>query len=119
MAAKEERRFGETVRQLRQAKNLGLREFAKQVGISPTYLSKIERDEFNPPAEEKVRAIAKALGQDEDEMLALAGKVSSDLPEIIRSRPREMAMFLRTVTHLTDEEIRTIIERARKRKRSF
>jgi transcriptional regulator with XRE-family HTH domain len=28
------------------------------IGVSPTYLSKVERDEFAPPAEDKVRAIA-------------------------------------------------------------
>jgi hypothetical protein len=28
-----------------------LREMAKMIGVSPTYLSKIERDEFPPPAE--------------------------------------------------------------------
>ena len=28
------------------------------IGVSPTYLSKVERDEFPPPAEDKVKAIA-------------------------------------------------------------
>ena len=66
--------FGTTVRRLREEKKIGLRKFAQMVGMSPTYLSKVERDEFNPPSEEKIRAIAKALGQDADELLALAGR---------------------------------------------
>ena len=46
-------KFGEFVRRERKAKEIGLREMAKMIGVSPTYLSKIERDEFPPPAEDK------------------------------------------------------------------
>jgi transcriptional regulator with XRE-family HTH domain len=74
--------FGTTVRRLREEKKIGLRKFAQMVGMSPTYLSKVERDEFAPPAEDKVRAIADALGQDADELLALAGRVSAELADI-------------------------------------
>ena len=57
--------------------------------ISPTYLSKIERDEFPPPGEDAVRRIGELLDQNPDEFLALAGKYSSDPPSrynIIQSR---------------------------------
>ena len=56
MAVKE--KFGAFIRREREAKDLGLREMAKMIGVSPTYLSKCERDEFDPPAEDKVRKIA-------------------------------------------------------------
>ena len=52
------RSFGALVRQEREAKEIGLREMAKKIGVSPTYLSKIERGDFDPPAEDKVRKIA-------------------------------------------------------------
>ena len=55
-------------------KEIGLREMAKKIGVSPTYLSKIERDEFPPPAEDKVRAIAKIIECDVDDLLARAGR---------------------------------------------
>jgi transcriptional regulator with XRE-family HTH domain len=45
-------KFGEFVRRERETKEIGLREMAKMIGVSPTYLSKIERDEFPPPAED-------------------------------------------------------------------
>ena len=38
-------KFGERIRRLRTGKNLGLRSFAKTIGISPTYLSRIETNE--------------------------------------------------------------------------
>jgi HTH-type transcriptional regulator, competence development regulator len=65
--------FGALVRREREAKEIGLREMAKKIGVSPTYLSKIERDEFDPPAEDKVRKIAEIIGRDPDELLALDG----------------------------------------------
>jgi transcriptional regulator with XRE-family HTH domain len=30
-------------------------EMAKKIGVSPAYLSKIERGDFDPPAEDKIR----------------------------------------------------------------
>lgn len=64
------------------------------IGVSPTYLSKIERGEFRPPAEDRVRAIAGIIGQDPDELLALAGRVASDVIEIIKRNP-DLANIIR------------------------
>ena len=108
--------FGARVRRLREAREIGLRPFARMIGVSATYLSKIERDELPPPAEARVKEIARLLDQDPDELLALAGRVASDVSAIIRERPREMASFLRTVRGLGPEEIRRLEEQARRRK---
>ena len=54
--------FGATVRRDREKLEIGLREMARKIGVSPTYLSKVERDQFPPPAEDKVIAIASVLG---------------------------------------------------------
>jgi DNA-binding XRE family transcriptional regulator len=97
--------FGALVRREREAKEIGLREMAKKIAVSPTYLSKIERGDFDPPAEDKVRRIAEIIGRDPDELLALAGRVASDLTDIIRERPREMADFLRAAKGLTAEDM--------------
>ena len=113
-----QKKFGATIRDLRLAKQISLRKFADQVGISPTYLSKIERDEFPPPGEETVKNFADALGQDPDELLALAGKVSSDLPAIIQQRPRELASFLRTAEGLSPDDMARLTKYVEKMKRS-
>jgi transcriptional regulator with XRE-family HTH domain len=104
--------FGATVRRLREERRIGLRQFARMVGVSATYLSKIERDELPPPAEDRVTEIARLLGQNPDELLALAGKVASDLNEIIRRRPREMASFLREAGSLSEGEFEQLLKRA-------
>ena len=107
-------KFGAKVRREREERKIGLREMAKMIGVSPTYLSKIERDEFPPPAEDKVRKIAKIIGSDVDELLALAGRVSSDLSEIIRERPRELAALLRTTKGLPANEVARLAREAEK-----
>ena len=101
----QEQEFGATIRELREKRRIGLRQFARMIGVSATYLSKIEREEMPPPAEDRVKEIARLLDQDPDELLALAGKVASDLNTIIRSHPREMASFLRTASGLSGQEL--------------
>ena len=54
-------KFGAFIRREREAREIGLREMAKKIGVSPTYLSKIERGDFDPPAEDKVRKIAEII----------------------------------------------------------
>lgn len=109
--------FGPAVRAQRLEKGLGLRELARQVGMSATYLSKVEREEFKPPAEDKVRAIAQILGEDPDRLLALAGRVASDLPQIIRTNPEGMASFLRAARGLSPADMRQLTDAARQLKR--
>jgi DNA-binding XRE family transcriptional regulator len=101
---------------LRLAKEIGLREMAKMIGVSPTYLSKVERDEFPPPVEDKVKAIAKIINCDADELLARAGRVSSDLSDIIKRHPRDMAALLRTTKGLTAEAIAKLARQVQRAK---
>jgi transcriptional regulator with XRE-family HTH domain len=109
-------KFGEFVRRKRVEKEIGLREMAKMIGVSPTYLSKVERDEFPPPAEDKVRKIAAIIGCDVDELLARAGRVSSDLSEIIKQHPREMAALLRTTKGLAADDVTRLAREAQRAK---
>lgn len=109
-------KFGAFIRARREAKEIGLREMAKMIGVSPTYVSKVERDEFPPPAEDKIRLIAGVIGCDVDELLARAGKVASDLSDIIKRHPVELAALLRTTKGLTTEDIARLARSAQKAK---
>jgi transcriptional regulator with XRE-family HTH domain len=110
----EREKFGAFIRREREGKEIGLREMAKMIGVSPTYLSKVERDEFPPPAEDKVRKIAEIIGCDTDDLLARAGRVSSDISDIIKRHPVELSALLRTTKGLTAEEIVRLARHARK-----
>ena len=107
-------KVGAFIRRERQAKEIGLREMAKMIGVSPTYLSKVEREEFPPPAEDKVKAIAKIIGCDPDDLLARAGRVSSDISDIIKRHPVELAALLRTTKGLTANDIAQLAKQAQK-----
>ena len=104
MVSSDNESFGALVRRERERLDIGLREMAKLIGVSSTYLSQVERGNFAPPAEDRVRKIAEIIGRDPDELLALAGRVSSDLKEIIRQNPREMATFLRSANKLSAQQ---------------
>jgi transcriptional regulator with XRE-family HTH domain len=108
--------LGALIRRERMHREIGLREMAKMIGVSPTYLSKVERDEFPPPAEDKVKAIAKIIGCDPDDLLARAGRVSSDISDIIKRRPVELAALLRTTKGMTADAIIRLTSDAQKAK---
>ena len=109
-------KFGAFVRRKREAREIGLREMAKKIGVSPTYLSKVERNEFTPPTEDKVRAIAQIIECDPDELLAMAGRVPSDLADIIKRHPVEMSALLRTANGLSAEDLARLSREAGKAK---
>jgi transcriptional regulator with XRE-family HTH domain len=110
-------KFGRTIRKLREEKNITIAQFARKVGISPTYLAPIERDVFPPPAEQKVIRIAKALDQDPDELLALAGRIGSELRRIIHRQPASAGKMLRAIDGLPQEHIDVLVATAKKKNR--
>jgi len=112
-------RLGERIRRMRAEHKLGLRETATKVGISPTYLSRIETmNEKTPPAEDVIRKLAKLLNDDFDELMHLAGRVPEDVEKVIKGDP-SMPAFLRTAKEqkLSGEELGKILEAHNKGKR--
>ena len=109
--------FGRVLRNLRESEGVGLRELSEVVGMSPAYLSMVERDELAPPAQDKVLAIAIALDQDRDVFFALAGRVAPDLPNIIMKHPREMATLVRATRGLSLDKIASLTRQAKKLRR--
>jgi len=110
--------FGAFIRRKRAEQGeYGLREMAKKIGISPTYLSKCERDEFPPPSEDRVREIAEILGCDVDDLLARAGRVSSDISDIIKRHPVQLSALLRTTKGMSVDDINRLASEAEKVKK--
>lgn len=104
------KKFGDRVRQLRRAKGLGQRALAKMVGISLTYVSKIEnhRLDFGEyPSTDVILRIAAALEVNEDELLVLAKKI----PERIQQRVLERPDAFSLLAELDDRELDRVIQR--------
>lgn len=109
--------FGPVVRRKREEMGISLREMAKRIKVTPTYLSKVEREEISPPAEDRIKALARELGLQEDKLLAIASKVSTDLQEIIRRRPEQYAVLLRSTRGYSAKELEDLTRRAKEKKR--
>jgi transcriptional regulator with XRE-family HTH domain len=90
------------IRQQRQAARISLRELSRRVGMSAAYLSKVETDQFRPPAEEKLVAIARELKLDPDAVIAQAGRIPADVIATMKQHPVEMAMLIRTAGQLAE-----------------
>jgi len=110
--------FGEYLRLRREAlraedRRFSVRQVAQRIGVEPAYLSKIERGDVAPPSEAKVRALALELGEDPDVLLAMAGKVSTDLLDIIRKRPALFAELIRELKSAPNKAVLRIVREVR------
>ena len=110
--------FGEYIRAQREQlhandKLYSLRQTAFRIGIEPAYLSKIERGEVAPPSEATIYRLAADLGDDPDMLLAMAGKVSRDLQEIIQQRPQLFAELLRQLKDVPEAAVLRVVREVR------
>ena len=100
-------------KQLNQGNVFSLRQLAGRIGVEPSYLSKIERGLEPRPSEETTRALALELGEDPDVLLAMAGKVSGDLQDIIRKRPQLFAQLIRELKNMPDQAVLRLVREVR------
>ena len=110
--------FGEFVREVREGlrrrePRYSVRQVAARIGVQPSYLSKVERGDVAPPSESTIVRLAEDLGEDPDVMLAMAGKVSSDLLVAIRRRPRLFADLIRELKDMPDRAVLRLVREVR------
>jgi len=110
--------FGDYIRKRREElrqrdRRFSVRQLAQRIDVEPSYLSKVERGETPPPSEAKILLLAKELGEDPDMLLALAGKVSSDLQEVIRRRPQLFAELIRELKEMPDHAVLRLVREVR------
>ncbi len=90
-----------------------LRKVAERIGVQPSYLSKVERGEVAPPSEATTLRLANELEVDGDILLAMAGKVSTDLKEAIRKRPQLFGEMIRAMRDLPDHAVLRLVREVR------
>lgn len=110
--------LGEFVRRHREAlraedSSYSLRQVAERIGVEPSYLSKVEREIVPPPSEATLLRLADELDLDADVLLAMAGKVSSDLQEAIRKRPELFAQLIRELKDMPDRAVLRVVREVR------
>ncbi|MBE3097855.1 MAG: helix-turn-helix domain-containing protein [Planctomycetes bacterium] len=101
--------FGQEVRRARTGRGMTLDGVAAATGIAKSYLSQIETGYAPPPRDEKVRKIARALGLDEEALVAQAHL--SQLPEGAKERIARLVHLARLgeVLDSTEEVARALL----------
>jgi HTH-type transcriptional regulator, competence development regulator len=86
--------FGKLFRRLRSETGLGIKRLAPELGVSYTYLSKLENNEVTP-SEKFVHRAARYFKTDRDQMLLSAGKIPPEVLRILREHPEDAVELLR------------------------
>jgi transcriptional regulator with XRE-family HTH domain len=103
--------LGDLIREARTPKG-SLRDFAKKLDITPSYLSDIENDR-RIPAEEVLRRIAELLELDFDELMAKAGRFGEDADRYMRKHPTLGVLFRQlSESNLADDDLAKLLKRA-------
>ena len=115
--------LGQKIKSLRKKADLTLRDLAKKVDNDFTYLSKIENDKTDGrlPSAEMLKRLAKVLNADEEELLALAGRISEETKKIITSDQNALRFFRTIKDSNRDQqfwdELNSLVERQLKKKK--
>lgn len=116
-----EKTFGKLIKEARKDRGYSQRELAIHLGVDFTYLSKLENDRADyAPKEDVIRALARNLSLDEDELIFLAGRIPQKYEQLLKENPKEMLALFRRMENNPDfaREI-SRITKERKRKWVF
>jgi HTH-type transcriptional regulator, competence development regulator len=108
-------KFGERIRGLRREKKLDQRALAGAVGVSFTYISKIENEKLDFgdfPSEDLILRLATALQADADELLLLARKIPARIRERVLQKPDEF----RRLADLDDDALDSLMRHLKRRR---
>lgn len=108
-------RFGSRIRRRRTELGLGLRETAKRADLSATFLSRVETGtEKAVPGEDAIRRLAVVLHESFDELMAAAGRISSELTDFVKGSPG-MLEFLRLARErkISVEQLMELLRKAK------
>ena len=90
-------KFGLFIRELRIKKNIGQRDLAKKIGVSPSYLNDIEKEKRSAPKLTVIKKLSKYLETNLDELNDLAGvskkEVAPDISEYMEKNPKIISLI--------------------------
>jgi transcriptional regulator with XRE-family HTH domain len=104
--------LGQVIRDARVAAGQSLREFARNLGITPSYQSDIENDR-RIPSEEVLKKIAGLLNLDFEDLMALGGRFGEDAERYLRRHPTAGALFRKlSETNAPEDVLRKMLKEA-------
>jgi HTH-type transcriptional regulator, competence development regulator len=87
-------KFGSLIAELRNKEGVGIKTLAPRIGITYTYLSKLENDRATPSVE-IIHKVARYFKYDEDSLMLAAGRIPPETMEILQRNPQEAIAFLK------------------------
>lgn len=103
--------LGDFIREARTPKG-SLREFAKKLDITPSYLSDIENDR-RVPAEDVLRRIADLLELDVNNLMAKGGRFGEDADRYMRRHPTVGVLFRQlSEANMADDDLVKLLKKA-------
>ena len=106
-------KLGLLISQERKSKDLKLREFAAQVGVSHVAISHIEKGRVEAKKDTLIK-IAKALNYDKDTLLAKASKLDDVVEDMLSDKSETAAVLFRSAAGLTDDQLKKITKQIKK-----
>ena len=109
-------KFGRHVRKLREQRGFTQQELAESVGVSVSYISKVENERLHfgdYPSEKFIHKLAEELKADEDELLLLTDRVPRSIRKRIKQRPEAFRAF----AELDDKSMDQILAQLAKKQR--
>jgi transcriptional regulator with XRE-family HTH domain len=97
--------FGDVLRYERELAGYGVRQLAKKIGVSATYLSRIETGHIAPPTEARIQKIAEILDTNFYILMGAAGRVPSDIASHFSHAPTQIMRLLELTSGMSRSEI--------------
>ncbi len=111
-------KFGIYITEKRIEKEIGLREMAKLLNISPSYFSDIEKGRRNPPDLSKIKEIAQKLQlsvQEMDDLIDIASETRGEIPMDLNDYIKEndiVKISLRKARKIEEKGEKELVKRA-------
>lgn len=87
--------FGGVVRRLRLDRGLTQAQLAREVGLTPAYVARIEIDPDTRPSQSVIKRFATALGVSQAALMEAGGHVPAEVVRACLQTPAEMLWFAR------------------------
>ena len=95
--------LGEYIRNLRNKRDIGVRELGRAVDVSGVHISSIEKNKATP-SPELLRKKALILGADIDKFHSMANQDDPEVIDVIKRSPSAAPSFLRSAKGLTKSQ---------------
>ena len=108
------RSLGEVLRDARAAAELSLRDLAKKLSLTASYLSDVENNR-RVPSEEVLGQMATELKLEFDRLMAMAGRVGDDAERYLKQHPSAGTLFRRiSDKRLPEDELKKLLQHVEK-----